>query len=360
MGIWMFSDAIDKLNATPAYRQVKLHIRSLIEGGQLVPGDRLPPEPEFARALGVSRMTANRALNELAAEGFLERRKGYGTYVLGTVRSNADVAVLCHEDIIAASDNHYFGKLLLGIHSNLVHSGHKVRMERWEEEFPESALGAHAAVLICPRQAALTMWERRASIPTVVVGASWDTDTSAVVDTNNRSGIQIAFEHLRSLGHTRITFVGALPRDANTIDRIQAFRELRQHHHLEKAHPALVFEYAIHFSDEERQEVAAMLQSPDRPTAVIAAGAHVAMMVVREAARVGLSIPDDLSVVGFDDPPFLSLIDPPITTVKQPLEKMAKVTADLCQKLLSDPLAKPTITIIDPELVVRGSTAPAP
>lgn len=67
--------------AAPLYQQVKQHVLDLIASGALKPGERAPSEPELVRALGVARMTANRALNELRDEGIITRRAGSGSYV---------------------------------------------------------------------------------------------------------------------------------------------------------------------------------------------------------------------------------------------------------------------------------------
>jgi GntR family histidine utilization transcriptional repressor len=70
-------------SAVPLYARVKLHLKQIIESGSVGTGGRLPSEQELVRDLGVSRMTANRALRELAAEGYLTRVQGLGTFVLG-------------------------------------------------------------------------------------------------------------------------------------------------------------------------------------------------------------------------------------------------------------------------------------
>jgi len=67
--------------SAPLYQQVKQHVLDLIASGALKPGERAPSEPELVRALGVARMTANRALNELRDEGIITRRAGSGSYV---------------------------------------------------------------------------------------------------------------------------------------------------------------------------------------------------------------------------------------------------------------------------------------
>jgi LacI family xylobiose transport system transcriptional regulator len=102
-----------------------------------------------------------------------------------------------------------------------------------------------------------------------------------------------------------------------------------------------------------------LLQRPDRPTAIFA-GSDLQALGVLEAARVnGLRIPHDLSVVGYDDVPLAQWTSPALTTVHQPLQKMAEEAAQMLLRLRT---GEPTITRLElaTSLVVRKSTAPPP
>jgi LacI family transcriptional regulator len=104
-----------------------------------------------------------------------------------------------------------------------------------------------------------------------------------------------------------------------------------------------------------------LLSHTDRPTAIFAASDGMAMGVMAAAARMGLSIPSDLSVAGFDDTPTARVVWPPLTTVRQPINEMAAAAADFlisgeAKRALEDGV--PIRRMLDFELIVRQSCAP--
>ena len=101
------------------------------------------------------------------------------------------------------------------------------------------------------------------------------------------------------------------------------------------------------------------LTEHDRPTAVVAGGFYLALAVMQVIRRLGLTIPRDVSVVGFDDPPSAPLLDPPLTTVRQPLEEMAARAYQFVRLALADHVVETLTCRLPAELIVRGSTGPA-
>ncbi|MBN1171613.1 MAG: substrate-binding domain-containing protein, partial [Micromonosporaceae bacterium] len=122
------------------------------------------------------------------------------------------------------------------------------------------------------------------------------------------------------------------------------------------ADPMLVRAASL-YVDGGRAQARALLALPDRPTAILTANDLQALGVYEEARLAGLRIPEDISVVGFDDLPFAEWIGPPLTTVRQPLRQMGAVAAEMLlaqsagQRPEQDRVELPTT------LVVRGSTA---
>jgi DNA-binding LacI/PurR family transcriptional regulator len=94
-------------------------------------------------------------------------------------------------------------------------------------------------------------------------------------------------------------------------------------------------------------------------TAIICASDVMALGAVRAARKLGMQVPQDLSVVGFDDSMFMPLVDPPITTIRQPVEAMAKAAANLLLGQISGRGTPHGEILFEPELVVRETTGPA-
>ena len=103
----------------------------------------------------------------------------------------------------------------------------------------------------------------------------------------------------------------------------------------------------------------ALLQRPDRPTAIFCFNDEMAMGVIGAARRRALRIPDDLSVVGFDDIRFAECFDPPLTTIAQPMRAIGEGTVHLLLEILNGNRVTPVSVTLPHTLQVRGSTARA-
>jgi LacI family transcriptional regulator len=177
-----------------------------------------------------------------------------------------------------------------------------------------------------------------------------------VAGAGNRAGGLAATEHLIGLGHRRIgTITGKLAAPCSQ-QRLDGYRAALIRGGL-PCDPALIFEGDFQY-ESARRAADAMLRLPDPPTAIFAASDEQAMGVYEAARRHGRRIPDDLSVVGFDDLPTTAWMSPPLTTVRQPLAEMAVVAVRML--LNGDAGAVSERAGLATRLVVRSSTAPPP
>ena len=102
----------------------------------------------------------------------------------------------------------------------------------------------------------------------------------------------------------------------------------------------------------------ALLEAPERPTGIFAMNDRMAAGMMRQARENGLNIPADLSLVGFDDVPLTTLVEPPLTTIRQPSYELGKVAAQKLFEMINGDLQQFEPIVLPVELIVRGSTAP--
>jgi LacI family transcriptional regulator len=197
----------------------------------------------------------------------------------------------------------------------------------------------------------------RAHVPLVVIDPlNMPRARVTSVGSTNFTGGVAATEHLLSLGHRRIGHVGGPPTAACNQARVHGYRAA-----MEAAGAPVLPGYvrAGHFRyDDGVAGAAAMLELPEPPTAVFAGSDETALGVLEAARERGLRIPEDLSVVGFDDTQVARMASPPLTTVRQPLRQMGRVALRTGLLLAAGERVDSHHVELATELVVRGSTAP--
>ncbi|MFH7337955.1 LacI family DNA-binding transcriptional regulator [Streptomyces hygroscopicus] len=195
------------------------------------------------------------------------------------------------------------------------------------------------------------------SIPFVVVDPAGDPgpDVPSIGATNWQGGLA-ATRHLVELGHTRIGAISGPSRMMCSRARIDGYRAALETAGL-PVDPSLVVAGDFHHDAGYRLGME-LLRRPDRPTAVFAGNDLQAVGLYEAARELGLRIPEDLSVVGFDDLPVARWVGPPLTTVRQPLTEMAEAAARLVLELGSAPEERAATRLeLATSLVVRSSTA---
>ncbi|NGO09089.1 LacI family transcriptional regulator [Streptomyces sp. HC44] len=181
-------------------------------------------------------------------------------------------------------------------------------------------------------------------------------DDVPFVGATNWSGGRAATRHLTELGHRRIAVIGG-PQDVLCcVARLDGYRSAMQAAGL-PVDPELVV-HAELTREDGCEAASSLLALSERPTAIFTANDLQALGVYQAAREAGLRIPDDLSVVGFDDLPVVAWVDPPLTTVHQPLTEMAVAATELALTLGRGEEAPQAGLEIATTLTVRGSTAP--
>ncbi|WP_232667941.1 LacI family DNA-binding transcriptional regulator [Pseudonocardia sp. TRM90224] len=197
------------------------------------------------------------------------------------------------------------------------------------------------------------------SIPFVVFDTAGEPPTGVpTVGSNNWSGGLAATRHLVELGHRRIAVISGPADVLCSRARIDGFRSAHEEAGL-TVDPALV-RHGDFYVDGGYEHGMQMLSLPDPPTAIFAGSDMQALGVLRAARELGLEVPHDLSVVGYDDLPLARWVGPALTTVNQPLLDMATTATTMLLELArgeDPPLRRVELAT---ELVVRESTAPPP
>jgi DNA-binding LacI/PurR family transcriptional regulator len=356
------------------YQALADSLRRQIISGQHAPGHLLASEHELARQRKVSRVTVRRASEILIREGLLERRPGKGLYVLQAPTVSSDNLIRPLPLQVIAGNLSWASCLQAGrgvqaaaradgaeVRFHDAHGSENDDIEMIRRLPMSQAVGAvivslHSASFI---DALFSL--KQADFPFVLVDQRLrDLDVPSVVSDNRDGGRQIA-THLLGLGHRRMAFIGDL--EADTVQaRLDGVRDAI-------GDAGLPFDRTLvrdlsptdrlgDWSPAVHAAMESLLAHAHPPSAIIASCDAIARAVYTSARRHALHVPRDLSVVGFDDDPLAALLDPPLTTIRQPFQDLGRAAYDLVRLRIAHPTAAIDHRVLPVELVIRTSTAP--
>lgn len=325
----------------------------------------------IAQEVGVSVPTVSRVLNgrsdvaestRLRVEAALVRhdyRKPVGSKPL--LRSEGLIDLVFHEvgnawaqEIItgverAAAPEH------IGVVLSQLGGSHRPPQESLDAIMARRSLGV--LLVLSGLDAAQRQQLDARSIPYVVVDTDGETPPGVpTVGSNNWNGGLVATRHLLGLGHTRIAVISGPPDVLCSRARVDGFKSAHDEAGV-VVDPSFV-RWGNFESPSGYRNAKELLERRDRPTAVFAGSDSQALGVLRAARELGIRVPEDLSVVGYDDLPVSAWLTPPLTTVRQPLAEMASLATRMLLGLSrGDVLTTPRIEL-GTELVIRETSAP--
>ncbi len=340
-----------------------------------------PRIADVARAAGVSKTAVSFAfnsperLNPETAERILEVADdlGYRPHPVArmlTQRRTGTIGVLTPQALSVVFSNPFFGAFSEGVAAAAEASGHALLFVSPLHGSLARAVGRATVdgfvALGLPADHPEIEQIRRAGLPTILVDSTPFPAHGSVV-TDDESGARLAAEHIVALGHRDVLVVGVEPPapmaglspDGVMGRRLSGYRDA-----LGRAGMDVPDERIIVGPATIEGGIACMQRAWDdglRPTAVLAMSDAMAVGVLHAAEELGLQIPRDLSVVGFDDIDLARYTSPPLTTVRQPVRRKGEEAVRLLlAQLDSQASAAPEQVVLPTRLIVRGTTAPAP
>jgi DNA-binding LacI/PurR family transcriptional regulator len=174
------------------------------------------------------------------------------------------------------------------------------------------------------------------------------------VDVDNYAGGRLAVEHLFELGHRRIAHISGKLEAVSACERHSAFMAVNREHCQTVPDDYVI---AAHYSGLEAAEATAYLLSlPSPPTAIFAGNDAIAKSIVDTASDMGVRVPDDLSVVGFDDSIIATTMTPQLTTVRQSPKEIGAMAARLLISRINGASIQEDRHLLSPQLIVRNTT----
>jgi LacI family transcriptional regulator len=324
---------------------------------------------DIAREAGTSASTASRALNGRGYVSPAARDRLIAVADRMGYVPNASARTLKHRRsrvvgvVVSDLGNQFYARLAAGIEQVLREANYQMMVLGDNSDALEEVAGARTflamrapGVIMTPVGAGAPELLRSHGVAVVEVdrrlaGVACD----AVVIDNARGGRE-ATMHLIGLGHRRIALLGVATDWTSDAGRLTGYRTALRTAGIPYDR-RLVVQIPLHSPDTEAR-IEALLDEC-APSAIFAANNTLAEQAWRVLRRRGLRIPGDVSLVGFDDVPWMEMVDPGITVVGQPTFELGRRAARLLLRRLHGPTVAPAVEILQPHLVVRGSTGPA-
>lgn len=361
----------------PLHLKIQQELLSEILAGRHDQAAKLPSEAQLVARFGASRPTVARALQELKLQGFLERRAGSGTYLrrergaygkqgmrqLGLIVPGLGQVeifdVICGE-LASLARVHDLGMHWGGSSGPI--TGTSMSLAEAEELCARYISSGVSGVFFAPFEHAgdnesanrrITERLSHAGIPVVLLDrdlcpfpkrSSFD-----LVGIDNFAGGYLLAEHLIKLGHRRLAFV-ARPFSAGTVDARQAGARAAM-----LAHGVPVGRNFFFEGDPGDAKLVRNLSAGRPYDAVICANDHTAAQMLQTFTRLGVRVPCDVRLVGFDDVRFATLLTVPLTTVQQPCRDIALTAFHAMRERMAVPTLPARSLLLTPRLMVRES-----
>lgn len=216
---------------------------------------------------------------------------------------------------------------------------------------------ADAFILISPAtNDPVTTFLDEQRLPFVSIGTRGDFQSGTWIDVDNERGVAAAVECLIAAGHERIAHLAGPAENWDAKMRRKAF--LKEMNARNRTVPDDFIVSGAFIADEAEHVACALLSRPDRPTAIFAGNDNMAIGTYRAAQRLGIRIPEELSIVGFDDIESAHILTPPLTTIRQPVAEMVDAAVAMLVGLSTTNEQNLQSQVFPPILVERGSVAP--
>lgn len=358
------------------YSYVKNQVKSLILQGSIQPHQRIGSENSLMKEYNVSRHTIRRAIDDLVNDGWIYKKQGSGTFCSDRTVEEQELTVKKKNIALITTyfSDYIFPTIIRGAERFLSDHGYQVTIFSTnndlvqEQRCLETILTeGFAGVIVEPTKSALPnpninyyLNFERLSVPYVMINAYYEEIEPVHVIMDDIEGGKLQAEHLLELGHRKI--LGFFKNDdVQGIKRMKGF--IKAHREKEVTlSPQNIITYTTNSKDTTPHETLRHILSTDRESvdAIVCYNDQIALQLVDVIRELDLKIPEDISIVGFDDSSLAVLSEVKLTTIRHPQEKMGIKAGEIIKELVEDPprnlpYSQPPV-VFPAEIVVRSST----
>ncbi len=353
---------IDRNSPVPQYFQLQTWLIEQIEQGVFKTNDKIPTEEELVKITGLARATIRQAIQNLVNMGYLERKRRLGTFVKnGTIEKDKKTIIgLLVPDIRSG----YAPELARGAEDEAAKNKHSLILCDTDDLFVKADFHSDrliensvSGVVYIPTAASdeqnLKIVEKftQKNIPVVLADRTLPDLDVDFVTTDNFQGAYQLTKHLIEKGHKKIAIIiSAL--FSTERERFEGYKKALQDHHIPYDPSIVILDSGPFIQNRYFRYVRDLLKQANKFSAVFAGHDRVALIFYSVAKEMGIKIPDDLSIVGYDDLNFTTIN---LTTMHQPIYEMGQESMKLIMKRINGQEMEKQKIILKSYLVERSS-----
>jgi len=327
---------------------------------------------DIAKKAGVSTATVSKVMNGYDDIGEKTKAKVQRIIKENNYRPNANAQSLRtkksflvglffkdHQD--SGLKHPFFRGIISGLEDTLIKNNYDMILfaANWEDQFSYldkcQFRNVDGAILMgVPKNDSKIPELLEAEIPSVFIDLDVEDKKASYIISDNVNGARQAVRHLSELGHNKIAIITGESITIPTKMRLKGFKEeMKKQNNPVKKEWIVESCYSVDCGYNGMQQ---LLSLEEQPTAVFCQGDEIAVGAIKAVKKAGLKVPDDFSIVGFDDIEISQYLNPALTTIRQKKEKMGAEAAEMILTMINNPDKKVEHKIIDTEFVLRNST----
>jgi GntR family transcriptional regulator, arabinose operon transcriptional repressor len=364
------------------YDIVKQEIKSRILDGTFQPQQKIPSETELMKQFEVSRHTVRIAIGDLVNNGWLYREQGAGTFCTDRIHNSGPSSVGSPKNIAIVTtfiSDYIFPSIIRGAESALSKHGFNVSLfstnndHQNERRVLEKILSEpFEGIIVEPTKSATSnpninyyLNLERLNIPYIMVNAFYDELEPLSITINDQKGGYIQAEHLIQLGHQNI--LGFFKTDdLQGVKRMKGFIQAHRNYGVKMNSNGIVTYNTSEKLTKPKEVLTQLLEgnSDSRPTAIVCYNDELAITLLDVLREKNLRVPEDLSLVGFDNSFMGNLTEVKLTTITHPQSQLGETAANMIVDLVKEKngqqkksMEKVQSVVFEPSLIVRSSTS---
>ena len=353
---------IDKDNPIPQYFQLQTWLLEQIDHGQFKPGDQIPTEKELGTMTGLARATIRQAVGNLVNMGYLVRKRRLGTFVRyrQTIKEKQTSIGILIPDIRSG----YAPELARGAEDEAAKHKYSLILCNTDDSYLRADQQADRLIdarvsgaIFIPTDTSDEKNRRivdkfvKNKIPVVLVDRTIPDISVDHVTTDNHEGAFALTEYLINMGHRKIAIILS-SLFSTERERLEGYQAALAQHEIPMDPSIMITDGGPFKKKRYRELVQKLLKKHSRYTAIFAGHDRIALLVYSVAHEMGLSIPDDISIVGYDDLPFTTIS---LTTMHQHIYEMGQQSLNLILARIRGDISAVQKIVLRSHLVERTS-----